>query len=231
MGVKPQVNVGGLSSRMSFSEESSSSRHVSKNDEISLVEVLSLAETSIGSLKQIIETFDSKIYSEFRAIAEQISSTKAEIAQISTQDVSKGHIPDAGQELAAVVETTEEATHKIMEAAETIMTADPSDISNYYTTVNENIMTIFEACSFQDISGQRIARVVETLDFIDKRISFFAEKIGAGSIDAPKADDENYYFDEDERQRAERKKDQMIYGPQDTQDAISQNEIDNLLNK
>ena len=36
-------------------------------------------------------------------------------------------------------------------------------------------MVVFEACSFQDITGQRIAKVVETLQHIEERVSRFAD--------------------------------------------------------
>lgn len=219
MGVKPQTQMSSVNNNTDVQED----------NEISLVEILSLAETSIGSLKQILDTFDNKIYREFREIAQQISSTKSEISQLHANEMREGHIPNAGRELAAIVESTENATHQIMEAAETIMTADPSDVGNYYNTVNDNIMAIFEACSFQDITGQRISRVVETLEFIDKRVSRFAKKMGANTTDAPQVGDANYYIDEEEKQRAQRKRDLILNGPQDTRDAISQDDIDTLL--
>ncbi len=195
-------------------------------EDIPLVDILSLAENSIENLKTILASFDARIYSEFRDIANQISETRMEIGQLNAAEIRQGRIPEAGSELRAIIESTEDATHKIMESAETIMTADPSDQGNYFNIVNENIMTIFEACSFQDITGQRISRVVDTLEFIDKRVSRFASK-----MNAPATTSEDHYFDAEERDKAERKKKLMLNGPQDVGLGVNQQEIDVMLKK
>lgn len=89
-----------------------------KKDDISLVDVLSLAEASIHSMKSFIDSLDSKVYGEFREIAEYIQNTKSEIGHLQANDLRTNHIPEAGSELSAVVSSTEEATTKIMESAE-----------------------------------------------------------------------------------------------------------------
>jgi len=58
-----------------------------------------------------------------------------------------------------------------MDAAEEIMSADSSDSGAYQTAVNDACMRIFEACSFQDITGQRISKVVRTLTYIEDRLN------------------------------------------------------------
>ena len=55
------------------------------------------------------------------------------------------------------------------------MGADASDPAAYKALVDEKMMIIFEACSFQDITGQRIAKVVETLQHIEQRVARFAD--------------------------------------------------------
>ncbi len=194
------------------------------NSDVPLTDILALAENSIENLKSILDSFDAKIYSEFREIADQINFTKTEISQLNASEMRQGRIPEAGKELHAIVESTEQATHKIMEAAETIMTADPSDQGNYYNIVNDNIMAIFEACSFQDLTGQRISRVVDTLEFIDKRVSKFANKFSSTADDASQ-----HYVDDEEREKADRNQRLILNGPQDDEHAIKQDEIDEML--
>ncbi|MGI9378694.1 MAG: hypothetical protein ACR2OW_03505, partial [Methyloligellaceae bacterium] len=145
--------------------------------ETSLIDILSMTEDSVASLKSALKHFDGSIYTEFRAIAEQINQTKSEISKLGNNGRHPDRIPEAGRELQAVVSATEEATNQIMECAETIMTADPSSPATYHNIINDNIMMIFEACSFQDITGQRISKVVETLTYIDKRVNQFADTL------------------------------------------------------
>ena len=64
-----------------------------KKDDISLIDVLTLAEASIHSMKTFIDSLDSTIYSEFREIAEYIQNTKSEIGHLQANDLRFKHIP------------------------------------------------------------------------------------------------------------------------------------------
>ncbi|GAG97682.1 unnamed protein product [marine sediment metagenome] len=145
--------------------------------EMTLIDVLSHTENSVNALRSSLDILDSSIYKEYREIALYIAKTKNEVSQIRTNELRSARVPEAGLELEAVVEAAASATNRIMECAETIMTADPSNPATYHTIINDCIMSIFEACSFQDIAGQRISKVVETLNYIDKRVSKFAKAI------------------------------------------------------
>ena len=107
-----------------------------KKDDISLIDVLTLAEASIHSMKTFIDSLDSSIYREFREIANYIQKTKLEIGHLQAHDLKSKHIPEAGHELSVVVTTTEEATTKIMECAEEILDADSSDVKAYRELVD-----------------------------------------------------------------------------------------------
>jgi chemotaxis protein CheZ len=193
-----------------------------KKDDISLVDVLTLAEASIHSMKSFIDSLDSTIYREFREIAEYIQKTKLEIGHLQANDLRSKHIPEAGHELSAVVSSTEEATTKIMECAETLLDADTSDPKAYQQLVNDKMMDIFEACSFQDITGQRISKVVETLEHIESRVSRFAAAIGS-------EDNSDQPLSEKEAKSKKRKKDLILNGPPKKGEGVSQDDIDALL--
>jgi chemotaxis protein CheZ len=107
-----------------------------------------------------------------------------------------------------------------MECAEAIMGADTSDSDAYMAMVNDNVMKIFEACSFQDITGQRIGKVVETLRLIDERVSRFANKM--------RVEDAKGHANEEEAKRAERKKNLLLDGPSAKGEGINQDDVDNL---
>jgi len=191
-------------------------------DDISLVDVLTLAEASIHSMKTFIDSLDSTIYREFREIVEYIQKTKQEIGHLQANDLRTKHIPQAGHELSAVVSSTEEATTKIMECAELILEADSSDPDTYQQTVNGKVMDIFEACSFQDLTGQRITKVVDTLEHIEKRVSRFASAI--------RAKDSDETISEQEAKHKKRKEDLLLHGPAREGEGVSQSDIDALLN-
>src|SRR5436305_841014 len=135
-------------------------------------------------------------------------------------DLKNSRIPAAGEELGAIVRATEEATHTIMECAEAVMAADASDPVAYKALVDEKMLVIFEACSFQDITGQRIAKVVETLQHIEERVSRFANVVQAKDI--------NGFLTESERARAERKEKLLLHGPQLAGAGVDQSKVDEL---
>jgi chemotaxis protein CheZ len=188
--------------------------------EISINEILSLAQTMSQSMDSVYRAVETSIQREFREIGSYIEAMKSDIAGLQANDLKHTHLPTAGRELDAVVEATEEATNTIMECAEMIMCADASDHDAYKALVDEQLMKIFEACSFQDITGQRISKVVETLSMVDQRVSRFAERF--------KVEDAEGHFDEDEASREKRKKDLLLDGPQAKGEGINQDEVDDL---
>ena len=115
---------------------------------------------------------------EFASIAATIARTRAEISALAADDLKGGRLRPAGHELGAIVRDTEAATHSIMNAAETILAlhAEPK--------VSAEIVKIFEACAFQDITGQRVSKVVAALDAIEQRVTRFAAAMGLTSTAA-----------------------------------------------
>ena len=149
-----------------------------KDRPFSLIEIASVTEVLIGTMSTYFKALDTTMLKEFRYLSEFITRARDEISQLQPSELKSRQIPRAGRELDAIVQATEEATNTIMEAAETIMAADASDSEDYANTVNECVMSIFEACSFQDITGQRISKVVETLSVIEQRLHRIGEVWG-----------------------------------------------------
>ncbi|PVB63232.1 chemotaxis protein [Labrenzia sp. 011] len=191
-----------------------------RQGEVSLTDVMHLAEVMSGSMFDFLSTVQPAVTEELTAIARQITRMKEEISQLRANDMTTSKIPDAGRELDAIVEATENATNTIMETAEEIMGADTSDPVAYQELVSNKMINIFEACTFQDITGQRISKVVETLRFIDERVSSFISQLRIPE-DLEAAMEESA----DER----RKRELILHGPQHTGEGVSQDDIDALL--
>lgn len=193
-----------------------------RSGDVALTDVMALAELMVGSMQDFFHSLDHSVYSELREIATYISRTKDEIRNLRANDIKDNHIPVAGLELDAIVRSTEAATNTIMEQAELIMSADSSDAEAYGTTVNDAVMQIFEACSFQDLTGQRISKIVETLAFIDSRVARFAEVIGEQENEGT--------LSEEETAREKRKAELLLNGPQMEGEGVDQDAVDSLLN-
>lgn len=191
-----------------------------REGEVSLNDVMHLAEVMSGSMQHLLAAVQPAITDELKVIAKEITRMKAEISQLRANDMTGNRIPDAGRELDAIVEATEAATNTIMEAAEDIMAADPSDAQAYQDLVSNKMIGIFEACTFQDITGQRISKVVSTLNYIDERVTSFIERLRIpAEIDA----------DAQESEEERRKRELILHGPQHAGEGVSQKDIDALL--
>jgi chemotaxis protein CheZ len=164
---------------------------------------------------------DGAIRRELNDIADYIQSLRREISALQANDLRHKRIPAAGQELAAIVKATELASNTIMECAEAAMAADPSDPAAYKALVTERMTAVFEACAFQDITGQRVAKVIETLEHIEARVSRFADATGAKDANGPASDKE--------AAEIERKLRLFIHGPPLAGDGAGQAEIDKII--
>jgi len=191
-----------------------------RSGSISFADVISLAEIAAQSLRTFFVTLDSTVYKELQEIANYIEAMKGEISGLQANDLKESRIPAAGQELSAVVKATENATNTIMECAEAVMAADASDPAAYKALVDAKMMDIFEACSFQDITGQRVGKVVDTLQHIEARVARFATVV--------RADDQPGYLDEDEQARAERRERLLLHGPQLEGQGNAQSDVDSM---
>lgn len=118
-----------------------------------------------------------RLEAEMSAIRSAIQQTKTEIATLHQSGFQGKELGKVTDELDAVVDGTEQATDAILTSAETIedrvnnLSAKLSGADQGMANdAAEAVMTIFEACNFQDITGQRINKVVKTMRFIEDRI-------------------------------------------------------------
>jgi chemotaxis protein CheZ len=127
---------------------------------------------------------------ETDSIQRAIARTKQEIATLHFGAFNTHGQARATQELDAVVDGTERATQQILEAAETIEEAANSLSASVKgeqdralaQDIRDCVIRVFEACNFQDISGQRIAKVLATLKFIEDRIAHMLEIWGGSEV-------------------------------------------------
>jgi len=191
-----------------------------KRENVTFHDIIGLAEVAAQSLQGFFQAMDAKVYRELREIAGYIDSMRTEIGALQVNELKNSRIPSAGEELGAIVKATEQATNTIMECAEALMGADDSDHAAYKALVDEKMMVIFEACSFQDITGQRVSKVVETLQHIEQRVARFADVMKAKDLDG--------FLSDAERERAQRKEKFLLNGPQLAGTGVDQSDVDKM---
>ncbi|WP_207461888.1 protein phosphatase CheZ [Azospirillum sp. SYSU D00513] len=111
-------------------------------------------------------------------ISGRIKATKMEMAAIRHPLAGEDRFQQASQELGAVVSATEAATNSIMACAEeleeVVQEVKASLPEGYHASrvgdMNDIIVRIYEACNFQDLTGQRITKVCKALGYIEERV-------------------------------------------------------------
>jgi len=167
---------------------------------------------------------ESALLAELEGLGRTIARAKAEIAALKVEDIRDAHIPSATDELDAIVEHTAHATNEILDCCETLEQMQ-SELSGEAADKLQGAVTrIYEACSFQDITGQRIGKVVTALKAIETRISTIVS--AASGMPGPEAAAAPVAQPRDEK-RTEGEK--LANGPQLPGAGVSQSEIDRLL--
>lgn len=156
------------------------------------------------------------ITNDIKELADIIQKTRSELIQARPHDINDAFIPTATDELDEVVEETATATDKIMDQCDALQALDIP--SPYKEQVGEKVTQIFEACSFQDITGQRIRKVVRTLQDIEEKIKHLTTMLGIETD--PNA---TPYVDGRKGDEA------LLNGPQLDNQGVSQEDIDKLL--
>ncbi|OEJ67763.1 protein phosphatase CheZ [Magnetovibrio blakemorei] len=117
---------------------------------------------------------------------------KSEIAAVKHPNSKVDHFNKAADQLAAIVTATEEATNTIMAATEATSTIAEKlkdhirigEVTDDLDLIIDNANKVFEACTFQDITGQRIGKIVQTMNLLEGTLSSLVVIIGKDSIAA-----------------------------------------------
>lgn len=188
-------------------------------DAIPVDDLADVVRGLVGSLRGDVSLQDIRVYGELEALARYIHRAKEEIQHIRPDDISDEHIPTANVELDAIVRHLEGATGNILDATENIETVAGSAPPEIADPLLDAVTSIYEACNFQDISGQRITKVIKTLETIESRIVLLVEVLG---VNVEKAQDVKAI-------QPPRDDSHLLNGPQLPENANSQAEIDALL--
>ena len=167
---------------------SGASKEIGASVDREVAEAHAMLETYKAQIEQC-----EKLKVELDLIYDAINRTKREIAVLHGKSFSGEEMARVNGELGAVVGGTEEATQQILEAAESIdqsasalMKVNSPDQQKLLSEeIQERVVSIFEACNFQDLTGQRIKKVMTTMKFIEHHITVMMEIWGG--VDAIKA--------------------------------------------
>ena len=175
-----------------------------------------------------LTAMESVLLAELEGLGRTIARAKAEIAALKVEDIRDAHIPSTTDELDAIVDHTAHATNEILDCCETLKQLQTELSGDAADKLQGAVTRIYEACFFQDITGQRIGKVVTALKAIETRISSVVSAASgmAGPNPAPITSTAEAAKRRNDK-RTEGKK--LANGPQLPGSGVSQREIDRLL--
>jgi chemotaxis protein CheZ len=182
-------------------------------------EIAEIVEAVMKSLSGDLSLTEFKLYHELQKLADYIQSAKREIAAIRPDEIRATHIPMATDELDAVVGATAEATGIILDSAESLERMAGTVPAGAGEEIRNIATRIYEACNFQDVTGQRITKVVRALKHIEVKIDALLSAFGDG-VKAPAAAPGPAVPDDDR---------DLLHGPQLPKEANKQDDIDAIL--
>lgn len=157
---------------------------------------------SFEALNKRINTLENFIARRFDEISAEIHATSQQV-DMAEEGIAKrfGEIfevinainhhgnnaqDNAGVELEAVVDKTEDAANKIIDAADNISAclkreddwADAGKREEMMSVIHEEVQNIILACEFQDLTSQRIHKALDHLNLIQQHLGSTAERLG-----------------------------------------------------
>ena len=185
-------------------------------------------------------TTNEKLYQELGELAKYINNAKKELQEVKSSNIADEALPTATNQLDAIVQMTEQATGRIMDECDRVTMfhndmrerlinmdppLEPDALAGVDDAMNEaaaSITHIYEACNFQDITVQRVQKVVKALQEIERQVLRMVVVFGLM---------ENKH-NLDAATTAELQEDAVLLnGPQLNGQGLDQDEIDSILSK
>ncbi len=185
-------------------------------------QVIEIINSVLNKVDHNNQGISRDVFLHLAELAQTIDNLKKDISSVQPGHVRNSHIPDATDELDEVVRATADATNKIMDLCEEIGTISGNMEGPQAEEISGKVAQIFEACSFQDITGQRIRNVVSTFKVIDDKVDKIMRMLGdtMGLKISTETFEKEVSVDDEKS---------LLNGPQMADKAISQEDIDKLL--
>jgi chemotaxis protein CheZ len=168
---------------------------------------------------------DKRLKFEIRNLSQYIERFRLEIARLNKGDPDS-NFKNMSDHLDAIIEHTDAATHAILQNLEEISdlvgkiqekTKD-TEAGVLCDKAMEKTTNAMEACTFQDITGQRVTKIIRSMQFVEERVLAMVELMGRDSVEREAM----------ELPVEKLEKDPLLNGPQLPGNAISQDDIDKL---
>ncbi|HLD95250.1 MAG TPA: protein phosphatase CheZ [Alphaproteobacteria bacterium] len=163
-----------------------------------------------------------KVLEDLHRISSFIDSSKKEIFAVPVESL-KSKLPTVKGELQSVIDLSAEATHMILTSTESIESLVSQNNNQDKEKLLELVTSIYETCTFQDINGQRIQKVIKVVSIIEDTLVVLIEKLQKELACLGMQTKESTSI--------QQKEDQLLNGPQSKSEAHDQKAIDDLFSR
>jgi chemotaxis protein CheZ len=173
-----------------------------------------------------------KLYQQLLSLATYIEMARQDVAAIRPTEIQASKIPAVTDDLDAIVAHTEEATGVILDAAEQLEKVSAKLDGEAQAIVSDAVTRIYEACNFQDLTGQRITRVVKAVKDIEIKVGALVcalhDQLGLAADELAALTTVKEAAAVSGKVKPVRSDADLLNGPQNGTGAKSQEEIDRL---
>lgn len=191
-------------------------------------EISATVESVMSTVEGDLSAVNLKLYAEVEALSRYIDEAKQELTELRPDEIRDQHLPKATDELEAIVGATEQATNTILESMETLEEVAENLEEQTGDKVTGAVTQVYEACNFQDITGQRITKVVKALQEIENKVDQMLEAFGEEAARQRRESRQESESDKPSEAGASSEA-ELLNGPSDDDESVSQEDIDRLL--
>lgn len=157
---------------------------------------------------------------------EAVQDIKVELAAIKHPHSKMNHFSSVADQLNEIAHETEKASNAIMQSAESLTdigdklkgSIESDDALQAFEDMSTQLNTIFEACGFHDITGQRISKIIKIVNLIEGTLNSLVTVVGEEGISALPLSEQPQSEDDDV----------PMEGPALDGEGVSQADIDKL---
>lgn len=168
----------------------------------------------IGELRALKAPHKNTLVSVLEYLSDHIRVTRSEIGALRGGDGNSQMFSTTADELEEIVTETARAANRIMDAAESVEKVAATLAPEPAHALMDAVTSIYEASAFQDITGQRITKIVRALQSLEDKLASLSTAFGPLEDAAPAAKPEGDAA--------------LLNGPQRETSAASQTDIDAL---
>jgi chemotaxis protein CheZ len=151
---------------------------MSQNANLQLPDAHGYLNRVIGELRALKAPHKNTLVNVLEYLSDHIRLTRSEIGALKSGGGNAQMFSTTTDELEEIVTETARATNRIMDAAESVEKVAASLEPAQATALMDAVTNIYEASAFQDITGQRITKIVRALQSLEEKLASLTSAFG-----------------------------------------------------